>query len=257
MSEDTLLKICALCQQPFPNTAEYFYKRSTGHASRTDPFRPVCKRCHQLKQQSYRRDTCVHCEVSLNTGQRQQYCSTRCKVLYKMGGIGAVYGRLTILDYVGTRKQSYVRCLCVCGKEREVPIHSLKKGLTLSCGCLHRDRMLERGMEQHPLWKGGRTINNRGYVLVKKPGHPNAYKSAGGIGYVLEHVFVMSEFLGRPLRKGETVHHRNGVKTDNRLENLELWTVHQPYGQRVEDVLAWCRAYIAQYEADAEKLKAL
>lgn len=57
----------------------------------------------------------------------------------------------------------------------------------------------------------------------------------------------MSEYLGRPLREGETVHHRNGRRADNRIENLELWTSNHPAGQRVEDVLAWATEIIALY----------
>lgn len=67
--------------------------------------------------------------------------------------------------------------------------------------------------------------------MLYRPGHPNAQSN----GYVYEHMFVMSESLGRPLRGAENVHHRNGVRDDNRLENLELWEKKQPYGQRVED----------------------
>jgi hypothetical protein len=91
---------------------------------------------------------------------------------------------------------------------------------------------------------GNGTIDHKGYRKIYRPDHPNAFPSSGKIP---EHVFVMSEYLGRPLREGETVHHRNGRRADNRIENLELWTSNHPAGQRVEDVLAWATEIIALY----------
>ena len=72
-----------------------------------------------------------------------------------------------------------------------------------------------KGPESHK-WKGGRFTHATGYVYVYAPEHPN--KNAAG--YVLEHRLVMEQTLGRLLEKWENVHHLNGIRDDNRPENL-------------------------------------
>lgn len=83
-----------------------------------------------------------------------------------------------------------------------------------------------------------------GYVLVKMPESPMAMAN----GYVPEHRLVMAEVLGRPLEKFENVHHINGVRDDNRPENLELWNTYQPAGQRIPDKVAWATEILRLYE---------
>lgn len=70
----------------------------------------------------------------------------------------------------------------------------------------------------NPNWKGGRFNHGAGYVYVYSPTHPNKNSD----GYIFEHRLVMTQHIGRYLKPDEEVHHINGIKDDNRFENLQL-----------------------------------
>ena len=124
-----------------------------------------------------------------------------------------------------------------CGKNVERPRSQFKARTYCSISCRRAESLA----------LSTRQLNSSGYVIVFVG---RDYPGAGKQGHILEHRKVMQDHLGRPLTKDENVHHKNGVKTDNRLENLELWTRSQPYGQRVEDKIAWAREFLAFYNAN-------
>lgn len=86
------------------------------------------------------------------------------------------------------------------------------------------------------------SINEDGYVVI----------SVDGVRKI-EHRYVMSQILGRKLRKGENVHHKNGIKHDNDPSNLELWTTSQPPGARVEDKVEWAIEFLKLYRPEVLK----
>lgn len=89
----------------------------------------------------------------------------------------------------------------------------------------HRDKVVKtlssykgQSGKDNPTWKGGRTLKDNKYIYLRMTDHPNVLSN----GYFAEHRHVMEKHLGRLLTKYEHIHHINGVKHDNRIENLEL-----------------------------------
>lgn len=113
--------------------------------------------------------------------------------------------------------------VCDCGKPKTK--HSIK---CRACAQPSID-------PENPRW----SINSDGYLV--------AYTEPGSYNRISQHRWLMEKHLGRKLRSDENVHHKNGIRHDNRIENLELWSTSQPAGQRVEDKLEWARWFISQY----------
>jgi YHS domain-containing protein len=88
---------------------------------------------------------------------------------------------------------------------------------------------------KNPNWRGGITKNSRGYIEVLKPNHPFSHKS----GYIQEHRYIMEQAIGRYLKPEEVIHHINGIKTDNRIENLMLFknsSEHTKYHLKIKNL---------------------
>lgn len=85
---------------------------------------------------------------------------------------------------------------------------------------------------ENPRWRK----NEEGYVVANIGTHE-----------LRQHRFVMEKKIGRKLLPEESVHHKNGVRDDNRLDNLELWSSSHPSGQRVEDKVRWAKEILALY----------
>jgi len=162
------------------------------------------------------------------------------------------FGRLTVIRIdersIGTRNIKWY-AKCDCGITKIYIGSSIKYGNTKSCGCLRDEKKRERKGKNNPVWKGGRiTDKSKGYVRILKPNHPNRDQK----GYVKEHIYIMSKHLGRKIEKDEIVHHLNGIKGDNSIENLELCTFKShPPGQRVEDMVLFCKEILYKYKKES------
>jgi len=111
------------------------------------------------------------------------------------------------VGYVAGKRQT-----CACGGPKDFDAVACRK-------CHTPAKPLEgRTGEAHPAWKGGSRLDRDGYTRTYAPDHPWPRRG----GYVHEHVRVMELSIGRRIRPGEVVHHKNHDRNDNALGNLEL-----------------------------------
>lgn len=160
---------------------------------------------------------CEFCNQTFSSKclKEQKYCSKKCKSAYRRKhGLDNITGHCAICNNQFSYNKFSGNIFC-----------------SSQCRLINKSSSGQKG---HLI---------SGYRVIYKPNHPNCHSR----GKIMEHIFVMSEHLARPLRKGENVHHKNGIRHDNRLENLELWHKGQPAGQRVEDKIEWAKKFLEEY----------
>lgn len=136
-------------------------------------------------------------------------------------------GKLVFMREAGASNQCmhwWVRC--DCGVEFSTRGTTKAK----SCKACSRENLRGAGSTR---WRGGKFVNSTGYVVITVPGHHRA----GAQGYVLEHIVVAEKYYGTRIARDMSVHHINGIRSDNRPENLEIWDRAHPAGQRLVEKL--------------------
>jgi len=182
-----MLKKCLFCKK------EFNFKRSV--------YKYCSRKCADNAKKTGKLLTCKICDKKFWVNkfrldnENPQYCSVKCGCK------------------IAKQKGENIECI-VCGKKTYTRTRDLSNKKFCSNKCRHK---YTRGSKHHN-WINGKSINKNGYIIIQSPDHPK-----NNNGYVLEHRLVMEKHLGRYLKNKEVVHHINGIRNDNRLENLMLF----------------------------------
>ena len=161
---------------------------------------------------------------------------------------------------------SAARTVVALQSSKAVPVNATRWGPDRGCaveGCdrrhrskglcyMHYRRMLRHGDPSVVRTRKRATAPRAGSrgTVTRKDGYVYVvYYEDGKRKRVAEHRKVMELVLGRPLKAFENVHHKNGVRDDNRPENLELWIKPQPAGQRMADLASWVVEYCSGFDS--------
>lgn len=262
MTNDYSTKWCPGCKNTKPRNAYY---ASNDRPSGLQSYCKECLKSRTLERRAAATQVCdvVDCKKTIHT---QGLCGMHYSRLLTHGDVGSA-NNLRVWRYDGTAcsvagcyRVAQTRGWCRMhyrrwvrtgdplkirlGGKRYSPEASCKVGncekVPKSRGyCqLHYNRWLRHGDPTKLLVapQGSGYTGKDGYRVIRVDGKA-----------VREHRYVMEQAIGRSLYPDETVHHKNGQRSDNRLENLELWVSRHPKGQRISEVLEWAHEIIERY----------
>lgn len=142
----------------------------------------------------------------------------------KCDGCGVIFKR----GKSDTIRSKHHFCTMKCHNKWDVGKNHMNYGKQISEKC--RQAIIKANTGRHPHNFKGRKLSN-GYIQIYEPDHPNNVS-----GYVFEHRIIMEKHIGRYLYSYEVVHHINGIKDDNRIENLELLPDNSTHNKKVQEV---------------------